>query len=421
MTPRKLCTILPCLLSALCLLTPERVDALAASVKATGMGAVGVSYPQDTLSAAYNPAGHADIPDRVDFELNYGRDKGSATVYGNRSPAAPLVNGNFNAYHTKEALSPSFGIVKHFCYKNFELSAGFIAFNRTYSKTTYERPFPLLGTSNLGMEYIQETFAPVLAAKYCNHSIGIAINYNVQRLKANGIQNFDNLRFSSSPGNVTNRGYSYSNGVGFMIGWKWDIIPSLSVGVAFQPTCSMNHFGKYKGFLAQKGLLKVPPIGNAGVTWRFVPCASATFEVQYLGWNRCRSLNNPLQPNFLTSRLGDASGAGFGFRSQWVYRFGADWDYSDKLTLRAGCRFAKATVTPANTAVNLLTCDPVGNYVMTGFSYRPSCKSEISFYYALGLNRLVKGRGSIPLLLGGGEVNLRQEKNAFGLAYGYNY
>ncbi len=414
-------TLLCCFFALLSIFSAERLEALAASVKATGMGAVGVSYPQDTLVVAYNPAGIVDICDRIDFELVYARDKGSATVYGNQSRAAPLVNGNFNAYHTKEFLAPSFGVSKRFCYGNFEFAAGLIVFNRTATKTTYKKPFPLLGTSPLGMEYIHETISPVIAAKYCNISVGITLNYMLQRFKVNGIENFDNPRFSSSPGNVTNRGYAYSNGVGLMFGVKWDIIPCLSVGAAFQPTTTMNNFGKYKGFLAQKGLLKIPPIGNAGVTWRFLPCASATFEVQYLGWNRCRCLNNPLVPNFLTARLGDESGAGFGFRSQWVYRVGADWDINNQWTVRAGARFAKASITPPNTAVNLLTCDTVGNYAMAGFSYRPKCNVELSFYYAHGFNRLVKGKDSIPLLFGGGEVNLRQEKDAFGFALGYNY
>lgn len=403
-----------------CIFSFQQAEAVIVSTKATGMGAVGQAYPQDALAGAFNPAGITDVCDRIDFGVTWINDEGTARVSGNRAPV-PNVNGTFGAYRTKNSFSPDFGFNKRFCVCGWECATGLVVYNRDATKTTYSTNFPLLGTSHLGMEFIHETISPMIAVKYCDHSFGISLNWNVQRIKVNGVQRFDNPIASKFPGHVTNRGYSYANGVGFTLGWKWDIMPCLIVGASYQPTVHMSRFGKYKGFIAQKGLLKDPSIISAGVRYRFLPCASACFDVQYFGWNRIRSIHNPLQPNLFTAQLGDKNGAGFGWRSQWVYRFGADWDINECWTIRAGCRLSKSTITPHQTAVNLLTDDSVGNYVMTGFSWRPLPRAEISFYYAHGFERTVHGKNSIPVRLGGGEVDLEQKKDVASVSVGIYY
>lgn len=424
---------LRCLITSLAAITfivtpSQNVEALIASVKATGMGAIGVARPQDALAAAYNPAGITDIGDRIDAGIVWGHDQGDGIASGNRSPAAPLVNGSFNAFNTHDFYAPDFGINKQLCLYGWDLAIGFCSYNRNASKTTYKQAFPLFGTSNLGMEYIHHTFSIPVAIKYCNHSLGVSFNYMVQRLKVNGLQRFDTPAFTRHPGHLTNKGYSYSNGVGFTIGWKWDVLPCLSVGATFQPRTRMNHFGKYTGFLAQDGLLNIPPLASVGVSYRWIPCSTVNFDVQYVGWRNCRSIHNKLQPAFgnillgqADFRLGGENGLGFGWRSQWIYRMGVDYDVSEQWTVRAGARLAKSTIPASQTAVNLLTVDPCGNFIMAGFSYRPICDLELSAYYANGFERVTKGTNTIPAQLGGGNTSLKQAKTALGFSVGYLY
>ena len=62
--------------------------------------------------------------------------------------------------------------------------------------------------------------APTLAWQFApKQSIGIAPIIAFQRFKAEGLQAFDNPAFSTSPGNVTNNGYSDSWGVGVRVGY----------------------------------------------------------------------------------------------------------------------------------------------------------------------------------------------------------
>lgn len=410
--------IIFCILSFTILLFSTQVEALIGSTKATGMGAVGQAYPQDALAGLFNPAGITDICDRVDVGVTWIHDEGFSRISGNLVPG---VNGRFGAYRTKNFFSGDFGINKRLCVRGWDVAVGFVVYNRNANKTTYSTEFPLLGTSDLGMEYIHETLSPIVAVRYCDHSFGISLNYNIQRIKVDGLENFDNPFLSIEPGKVTNRGYSYSNGIGFTVGWKWDIMPCLIVGASIQPTCHMNNFGKYKGFLAQRGLLKNPAIVSAGVRYRFLPCASINFDVQYFAWNKIRSVHNPLEPNIFISRLGEENGPGFGWRSQWIYRIGADWDIDECWTVRAGMRLSDSPITRRQTAVNLLTDDTVGNYIMTGFSWRPFARSELSFYYAHGFKREIHGQDSIPETLGGGEVDLVQHKDIVSGSIGFYY
>ena len=81
---------------------------------------------------------------------------------------------------------------------------------------------PLLGTSKLGLEVIQEIAGVVGAVRFDCHSFGVAINLAVQRFSVTGLEAFAaNPGFSVDPNFVTNKGYNYSTGVNFIFGWLW--------------------------------------------------------------------------------------------------------------------------------------------------------------------------------------------------------
>src|SRR6185369_1218074 len=51
-------------------------------IKAFGMGGVGIALPQDSVTAANNPAGFSLIGDRLDVGADLAFTKAGATVYG---------------------------------------------------------------------------------------------------------------------------------------------------------------------------------------------------------------------------------------------------------------------------------------------------------------------------------------------------
>jgi long-chain fatty acid transport protein len=430
----RLFNILACFgaLGTLCV-QPAPVEAIFASVKSTGMAAACISYPLDTLVGAYNPAGETDIGDRFDSELGWVNDRGSIDVSGNLFPIppdapVPPVNGHANGMRTKNAFPAGFGLNKNWCLSNdLELATGLIFYNRNYQKTTYKQILTLFGTSHAGLEYVNQTLSPIIALKWCQHSIGVSANYQIERLKVNGLQNFDHPAVVGVPGgtidvgHVTNRGYDYSTGWGVTVGYLGHLTDCLSVGVTYQPETSMSRMNKYKGFLAQRGKLNIPRKIGAGISYRILPALVVAFDVEHIHWKPVKALSNPLLHQGDLELLGSSDGPGFGFRDQWYYRVGADWQINECWSVRAGFRHANTPIRPSQTAVNVLTLDTVENFATVGASWNVSESNELSIVYAYGFEKKIHGKNAIPVELGGGNVSLKEEKYALALAWGYKY
>lgn len=414
--------------AALCVHSSS-AEAIFASIKSTGMAATCISYPLDSLVGAYNPAGMVDVGDRFDVEAAWVRDTGRATIHGNRSPFAPLVNGSYDGMRTKDAYPVGFGFNKVFCRCDWEFSAGLVVYNRNYQKTTYTKPFVLLGTSNLGLEYINETISPCFAVKFLKrHSFGLSVNYQVERVKVNGVQNFDHPALppplpqgSVAPGHVTNRGYNYATGWGVTLGYRGEICDGLFIGATYQPETAMTRLDKYKGFLANRGRLNIPRKIGAGISYRVIPCLVVAFDVEHIQWSKIRALHNPLIHDGSIEPLGSKNGPGFGFRDQWYYRVGADWQITECISARIGFRHANTPIRRTQTAVNLLTLDNVENFITFGGTYCLNCRHEFSALFAYGFEKKIKGHNSIPAPFGGGNADIKEQKYALGLAYGWKF
>lgn len=428
------------------MMVSSSADALLASVKATGMAATMTAYPMDSFAGVYNPAGIVDVEDRIDIEGAWDQTGQSATLVGNRLPAPfppilnPATNGFYDGGKTKNAYLANFGINKHLHCMPCEMTVGLVFYNRNFLKTTYGRPNLLLGTSPQGMEYVHETLSPLWAIKFLkHHSFGVSLNLNFQRFKINGLQNFDNALFSAHPGFVTNNGYNWSSGVGVTLGWLsrfW--CDRIKVGVSYQFHTTMSKFRKYRGFFAQGGTFNIPQRWQAGISFRWIPQSTVAFDVEYLDWNQIKALNNKLADNLLEQalglttdkQLGRDNGSGFGFKRQIFYRVGIDYKFGqfcwgnchlwDAFTLRTGFRHVNSPFDNTQTGVNFLTLDTVLNFWTIGFTVDRGC-FEFSGFYAHGFQREVKGKNSVPSVLGGGEVNLKQRKNAIGLSAGYKF
>ncbi len=413
--------------ASLCFLSGT-ADAVLASVKATGMAGTAVAYPQDTLSGAFNPAGLADVGNRWDLGIFAVRYNGQSKVTGNTIPG---VNGTFNGFRTfggEWQFSPDVGVNKEFCLcDDWNMTFGVIGYNRNYIKTRYHDSFVLLGTSKLKLEYVNEQISPIWTVKFCDkYAFGVSLDFLVQRLKVSGVQNFDNVIFSAHPNHVTNRRYAYSYGVGVTIGGRVQISPVLSVGLAYHPETHMSRFKKYRGFLADRGKFNIPHRILGGIAWRFMHCATLAFDVEHVGWNKIKALNNNLLHSGTLELLGSQNGPGFGWKSQTFYRVGVDYDICESLTVRGGYRYARTPVRSSQTVVNQLSLETVQSVLTLGATWCLNACSEVSFMYAHGFNHKVRGHHSIPesvngIPFGGGEADLRQHLDVVGLSWGQTF
>lgn len=410
-------------------------EALLAGVKVTGMAATTTAYPQDSFVAAYNPAGLAFIDNRVDLGAAWDQTGQYATITGN---IVPGVDGSYPGDRTKDTYLAEFAMRRGLpC----NLSAGIALYNRNFVKTTYNQAFPLFGTSNLGLEYLNETLAASVAMKlWENHSLGLSVNFQFQRVKNNGLERLD-LGLppplpgtTVAPGFVTNNNYNWSSGVGVTLGWYSRFFCNrVGLGLAYSPRTKMQKFTRYRGFFANGGEFDLPQRWIAGISWKWIPCSTIAFDVEWVDWAQISALSNPLNAvagfTDASARLGGSNGTGFGFVSQTYYRIGADYKIG-KLTLRAGYRYANAPIDRSQTATNILLLDTVKQFATLGATYELDCANELSMFYAFGIKNKIYGQNSIPPGLppslggtgfGGGNADIAQQKRVLGVSLGHKF
>ncbi len=415
-------------LSLISLLSVSSLEGIAAGIKDAQLGSAGVAYCMDSLSAALNPAVGVDVEDRFDIGVFGVYEKGDATVKDNLvlTPDGPILNpftnGKFDAFYSSKWLpSVSFGL-------NYNLSCnsaiGIVVYNRNAQKTTYKNPNLLLGNTPVGLEYINETVSPYYSYKWGRNNFGISLNWQIARLKVDGLENFDNPLFSLAPGAVTNRGYNYSNGLGVTLGWQFHLTDNIELGFAWTPKTRMSRFGKYRGFSAEKGRVDIPERYNAGFAWRFITCATLVFEYENERWSGTPSIHNILQPTLLdsiTNKLGSHDGSGFGWKNKNSYRFGIDYAFNEEWNFRIGFGRVTTGVRRTQTALNVLTDDVAQNFLTGGATWQITCRDDLSLFGGVRFKNKIKGKNSIPEFLGGGNVDLTETKAGVAIAWGRRY
>lgn len=434
-------------LASMCL-SSAKAEALLASVKTVGRALTQTAYPEDSFCVCMNPAGGAFIGNRYDAGIHFEHRRQSATVRGNQARApvqipgdgvvlvpVPEVNGTFPADKTKTQYLPDVGINYEFGCDN-EYTFGFASYNRAFLKTSYNTSFPLFGTSNLGLEYLNHELDFYATYKFNKcHAIGISFDWHIARLKINGLERVANPPFGGPftlfPDHFTNNGYNYRPGYGFRVGYLGKIRDDISIGIAVTPQTWFGKYQKYKGFVVQ-GKLDGPWRFATGIAWRFLPNATIAFDYEYEAFNRIPTLRNKQnRPDAFDPLLGSKGATGFGWRGRNFYRVGIDYTFNDQcdpcggllsgLTIRGGFRYANPLFKRNQTVINALSCETPTTGATCGFTKEFGCGSEVSMYYIHLFKRTVRGKNSFTPALGGGEADLRQRQNLWGIAYGKSW
>lgn len=418
-------SIIACLGIVLSLCCPfSKAEAIFASVKSMGMGAAAIAYPLDSLGAAYNPANLVCVGNRLDLEFGWLHDTGTVRIRDNLVPI-PGVNGSFEGIDPENYFTGAFGFASAWCCECFNWSFGVIGYNRYFQKTHFERPLPLFGTSKTGFEFIDYTVAPVFAIQLWEClDVGVSIDWQIERVKVTGLENFDNETLSLHPGHVTNRGHEYAHGVTATFGARWKLGDSLAIGATYRPKTHMSKLDRYDGFFVD-GKLDIPEQVGIGIAvWPFpcLPCFVVAFDWEWIHWSNIHGLSNTLLHNNTFFALGTESGPAFGFRDQNIFRVGFEYYYDDWWSVRVGFQHANSPVRSSETFFNLLTLDCVENWVTVGLTWRYDCWNEFSAFGAYGFEHEINGENVIPLIpFGGGDVRLKERKYAVGLAWGWKF
>ena len=389
------------------------------SVKANGMGGVGIALPQDALAAATNPAGMALIGNRVDGGLSLFRPDrqakiGGTTYSGNdkQNFIIPEVGANYMINPTMSA-----GIS---LYGNGGMNSGY--------STIMNSGTGLL--NGAGVDLQQMFISPSFAWRVTpTQTIGVAVNLVQQTFRANGLDNF--AQASSSPQNLSGNGHDSSTGVGVRIGWIGELAPGFTLGATYQPKTHMSKFSKYSGLFADGGSFDIPANYGVGFAWKPTSQLTVAGDVERILYSGVSAIGNT-STTFCTPAtypncypLGSASGPGFGWKDITVVKVGVAYAVNEALTVRAGWNHSDNPVTSENVFFNTIAPGVIKDHLTLGMTYALSKDMEISADYIHAFKSDVKGQApqfnQSGQLVGAAPEDLSMSQNTLGVSVGWKF
>ena len=258
-------------------------------------------------------------------------------------------------------------------------------------------PYNLLcGNGRLGVDLSQLVVAPTVAWRFLpEHSIGVAPLFAYQRFRAEGVQAFAGL--STSPGDVTNRGYDSSTGWGVRVGYYGQLTPQFAVGATYQSKISMGNFDKYKGLFAESGGFDIPSNWGVGVAVRPMPQWMIALDYVRINYSNAKSVNNP--SNLIlqcaggdaSACLGGSNGAGFGWQDVNVIKVGVQYDLNPQWTLRAGYNHSDNPIQPQDVTFNILAPGVMKDHATAGATWKWDPKNELTGAFMYAFSNSVQG------------------------------
>ena len=357
-------------------------------IKAFGMGGVSIALPQDSVTAANNPAGFALIGSRWDIGADLAFAKVNSTIYGADRDDRPFVvvaeGGYSKTVQDGLALGVSlFGSGLH---------------------VDYGQPAIAPTNSKASIDLKQAVLAPTVATTWGqNQAFGASLSLARQRITITGLE---------IPTGVENPGHDYSNGVGFRFGWIGQFSPGLSVGAMYASRIRMGRLHEYGGLLADGGKLDIPE--QYGVGLAFKPTADLTIAADWLriNWHDIVSIGNAVN---LAAPFGASNGSGLGWKNQNVYRIGASYAFSDRLDLRAGYSYASELMPSDQSLLNLWAPLTTRKHVSFGATWKLQGHSELTLAYMHSFKETIRGTGVST------GVDVADSINWLAIGYGYRF
>ncbi|MCB1800837.1 MAG: outer membrane protein transport protein [Gammaproteobacteria bacterium] len=355
-----------------------------------GLAGAGVALPQDAMAGATNPAGMIEVGNRIDAGLAlFAPDRGFTA-----ETPGPIALGTHNS-RNDVFLIPHFGWSKPL---DENRTIGILVganggMNTEYNSTVWQafNSPGNIATSPTGVDFAQLFMGVSYAQRLSeNHSVGIMPILAVQRFKAEGLEPFQAL--STAATKVSNNGYDYSWGYGVRIGWLGQFGDRLSVGASAQSRLFMTEFDDYEGLFAEQGDFDVPPTITVGLAFKATPDITLVADWQRIFYSNVASLHNPNNaPLAPATFLGADDGLGFGWRDIDIIKLGVQWQYSPRLTLRAGVSHADQLFDNGQALFNVLAPATVRTHASLGMTYRIDQGNEISVAYTRALREEIDG------------------------------
>jgi len=392
-------------------------------MKAKGMGGAATATHDDAFFGANNPAAAAFAGSRLDL----GVDLFSPRREASRTGLGPF-DGSVDS-DSKYFLVPELGYNRMV---NNNLALGVTVYGNGGMNSDYAsgqtdlgicaggapngQPGNLLcGVGSLGVDLMQLIIAPTAAYKIApNHSIGISPLIGYQRFAAEGLQAFGVM--TATGGNL---GYDDAFGYGVRVGYMGKITPTVTIGAAYASKMRFEEFDKYKGLFAEQGGFDIPENYNLGVAWQATPVLKLALDYQRISYSDVNSIANP---SLVPFPLGADNGPGFGWQDIDVWKLGAEYKYSQQLTLRAGYSHGDNPIAASDVTFNILAPGVIKDHVTLGFTYTLASGNELTMSYMHAFSNDVSGASILPAFMNGapaGTETIEMDQNALGIQYSW--
>jgi long-chain fatty acid transport protein len=412
-------------------------------LRAKGMGGATTAFPQDAMVGATNPAGMVFVGERLDIGIDWFSPKRDAQRTGagagsDINGAADSGSNNFFipeiAYNKMLNSNLSFGIV---IYGNGGMNTDYPTGQITSAsgvgtcnnfltmggQPTASSHNLLCGTSSLGVDLMQVIIAPTIAYKIApNHSFGISPLIGYQRFKAEGLQGF--AAFSRDSSKLTNNGYDSATGFGVRVGWMSKLSDMISVGAAYSTKIYMSKFDKYSGLFAEQGDFDMPENYNVGIAITPVKAITLAVDYQRINYSGVKSVSNPSTNGGATiaNTLGGDDDRGFGWSDVNVWKFGLQYQATDKLTLRVGYNRTDNPISARDVTFNIIAPGVVQNHYTAGLTYQVGKSSELTIAYMHAASNSVTGSSLFNTFgVAAGNERISMYQNSLGIAFGMKF
>ena len=404
--------------------------------KATGMGGVGVAYPQDAMAAAYNPASMTEVGEmRFDATLEIFHPPRAVKSDSSTLPANARSKDDWypipalGAVMSNPATPLALGMAV--------IGAGLGTNYPQQDGTMYDPSGGGTAYKNVGVFLMQMQMLPSIAYKVDEHnSFGASLVIAMQTFRAFGLESFTSgtFNFTSSTDNLTNRGNDWSFGGGYRLGWFGTFFDKrLNLGFNYAPVVHMQRFNEYSGLFANHGEFDIPESYTGGIAFKFTPETAVALDIERIKWNNIPSIGhpgpttsgtlglNPLCPEGSAGKpqcqLGGTLGMGFGWTNQTVYKIGIEHKYNKKLTLRAGYNYGKSPIPDDQVLFNMLAPATSQVHYTLGATLARKDDSDITMTFMHSPKHVIKG----PTMFPDSSAAISMSQTSLSIAYGLQF
>jgi long-chain fatty acid transport protein len=369
--------------------------------KAKGMGGAGIALPQDSLAAAYNPAGNVLVGDRIDVGGEWIGFDGDAQFHAVDSELVSTTNENY--------VFPEVGLNWMLCE---DMSFGLAFYLNGLFDVNYKSGLEGLtdNEDRVRSEYHQYFITPSWSWMINDcHFLGIGVHVAFGRAR---FVNLENIAEPTVNPKAVSPGEGETGwGGGIRFGYLGHFMDRFSLGVVYQTKIWMAKYKNYSGFLPDRGDLDMPSMVGVGGAVCILPELVVAADLARVFWSDTEFFGN------ISSSLnpyGSKNGPGLGWEDRFVARLGVAYDLLECFTVRAGYNYGHTPISSSDVQINALTLATLEHHLTLGASLVWGC-NEATIAYVHGFRNGKKHQDEESSAWQ--KISNRQNAVAFSLAH----